>query len=389
MAGVVLALAACTAAPGIPQPNGLAATSPMGWSSWNHYGCNVTEADVKAAADALVRDGLREAGYRYVDLDDCWQAPARDADGRLQADPTRFPDGIRALADYVHARGLLFGLYATPGKRTCAEQFNDYPGELGSRGHETTDARTFAGWGVDLLKYDWCYADRDGADRRDAFIRMRDALDATGRPIVYSIHDVPETPMPDWRAPTANLWRTTRDITDSWASMISIARRTAKVSEAAGPGHWNDPDMLEVGNGGMTDTENRTHFSLWAQLAAPLILGNDLDAADPATLATIGNRDIIALDQDALGAPVRVIASDAGRLVLTRPLANGDRSVTLTNETSAALTMSVTIASIGLPTTSTYDVTDLWSGAKTVATDTITVMVESHATAMLRVAATH
>lgn len=213
LSALTVGITGCTNAPA-PEPASPSAalweTPPMGWNSWNNFGCSVTEADVKAAADAIVADGLLQIGYRYVNVDDCWQAPARDRKGRLSADPARFPSGIRALAQDVHARGLLFGIYATPGRFTCGELYNHYPGQLGSLGHEAADAQTFADWGVDYLKYDWCKADQDGVDRRTAFTNMRQALNQTGHPIALSIHDVPERPVPDWRPSVANLWRTTR-----------------------------------------------------------------------------------------------------------------------------------------------------------------------------------
>jgi alpha-galactosidase len=355
----------------------------MGWNSWNHFGCSVTAADVEAAADAIVRDGLRDIGYSYVNVDDCWQAPTRDAQGRLRADPTRFPDGMKALGEYIHARGLSFGIYATPGRLTCGELHNGYPGQLGSLGHEAVDAQTFASWGVDFLKYDWCNADHDGVSRQSGFTTMRQALDATARPIVFSIHDKPETPVVTWRASVANLWRTTPDIHDNWASMIGIANTNAALASSAGPGHWNDPDMLENGNGGMTTAEYRTQFSLWCEMAAPLLAGNDLSQAGAETLGTLGNAGAVAIDQDPLGRQAHILSSTSSHLVLAKDLANGSVAITLTNETTHPLDISAELSETSLGTEAHYDIVDVWSGtARSTATPLVS-RVDAHATVML------
>lgn len=391
---LVLALTACTQGPaatdtsGTASPptmpgTGLAASPPMGWNSWNHFGCSVTAADVRAAADALVSHGLRSLGYRYVNVDDCWQAPTRDAQGRLGADPQRFPGGMRALGDYIHARGLLFGIYATPGRLSCGELYNDYPGQLGSLGHEALDAQTFASWGVDYLKYDWCNADHDGVSRRAGFTRMRQALDATARPIVFSIHDKPETPVAPWRASVANLWRTTPDIHDRWASMIRIANTNAVLSLSAGPGHWNDPDMLEIGNGGMTAVEYRTQFSLWCEMAAPLLAGNDLGRADAETLGILGNARAVAVNQDPLGRQAEILARTSRQLVLAKDLMNGSVAITLTNETDRPMTMSAELSATSLGIQSRYNIVDVWTGDGSSTASPLVRLVEAHATVMV------
>jgi len=357
----------------------------MGWNSWNHFGCSVTEEDVKSAARALVDDGLLAAGYRYVNLDDCWQASHRTSTGELTADPVRFPHGIAALSAYVHGLGLKFGLYATPGRSTCGNLYNDYPGRLGSLGHEQTDARTFARWKVDYLKYDWCKADRDGVRAQHAFTLMRRALDDTGRAIVFSIHAVPEVPVSSWRAGTADLWRTTRDIKDDWASMISIAHANLPLARFAGPGHWNDPDMLEVGNGGMTETEYRTHFSLWCMMAAPLLLGNDLGHMDPAALRLVGNRAAIAVDQDPLGSQGHVVEQNRSHSVIVKALADGDVALSITNESASAQTVSLAPGELGLPKIPTR-IMDLWTGRSSSWTSgPLTVTVKPHDTVMYRI----
>ena len=390
---LLLGLAACVpggapmpptvASPATMATNGLAETPPMGWNSWNHFGCTVTAADVEAAADAIVRDGLRAVGYRYVNVDDCWQAATRDARGRLRADPTRFPDGMKALGDYIHARGLSFGIYATPGRLTCGELYNDYPGHLGSLGYEALDAKTFASWGVDYLKYDWCNADHDGVTRQAGFTTMRQALDASGRPIVFSIHDKPETPVVSWRAPVANLWRTTRDIHDNWESMIGIANTNAALAAGAGPGHWNDPDMLEIGNGGMTTAEYRTQFSLWCEMAAPLLAGNDLGRADAETLGILGNARAIAIDQDPLGRQARILSASSGRLVLARDLSDGSVAITMTNETAQPIDISAELSVTSLGAQARYGITDVWTGTTSGTATPLVSRVAAHSTVMV------
>lgn len=363
----------------------LAKTPPMGWNSWNAYGCDINESKVKAAADAIVDGGYKDAGYEYVNIDDCWQAPNRDANGRLVPDPKKFPDGIKGVANYVHSKGLKLGLYATPGSRTCANIYNGYSGRLGSMGHVEQDARTFASWGVDYLKYDWCRADEDGLKPRPAFTEMRDALKATGRPIVYSIHREPELPMDAWRPNVANLWRTTPDIRDNWASLKSIIDHNAPLAKYARPGAWNDPDMLEVGNGGMADTEYRTHFSLWAEMAAPLLIGTDLQKADPETKRILTNKDVIAVDQDRLGIQGRVIADHDGTKVFDKPLARGDHAVALYNGADTAVSIETTAAELGIRRHRVYRLKNLWSGERTVTTGTIRADVPVHGTVLYRV----
>ncbi|GAB3610504.1 hypothetical protein GCM10027414_26300 [Humibacter ginsengiterrae] len=376
------ALTACSPASVAPD----VATPPMGWNSWNHFGCSVTEADVKAAADAIVADGLRSAGYRYVNVDDCWQAPTRGREGALRADPKRFPDGIAALAAYVHSKGLRFGIYASPGAQTCAERYQGYPGRLGSLGHEQQDADTFADWGVDYLKYDWCAADREGVGHEQAFARMRAALNATGRSIVLSIHDKPEQPVPAWRHWVSDLSRTTPDIQDSWASVVSIVRSTLKVSHLAGPGFWNDPDMLEVDNGGMSADEQRSHFELWAQLSAPLLIGCDLRTASPSALRILGSRGVIRVDQDRLGAAPTVIRSSPSELVLLKRLADGSSSLTITNLASHPQRLKVTAESLGIG--ADFTARDLWTTTKvtmgrgSTGAEQVSARLASHATAM-------
>ncbi|MBG6137660.1 NPCBM/NEW2 domain-containing protein [Longispora fulva] len=383
--------AALVAAAGIAVPaqpaaaleNGLARTPPMGFNNWNTTHCTATfnEAMVKGVADTFVSAGLRDAGYRYVNIDDCWAEKTRDAAGNLVPQHTRFPHGIKAVADYVHAKGLKFGLYTSAGTKTC----NGADGFPGGLDHEQQDANLFASWGVDYLKYDNC--NNQGVDAQVRYKRMRDALQATGRPIAYSICEWgrSDPKVWTWGEPVGNLWRTTGDISDTWSSMIGKAHANDDLARYAGPGHWNDPDMLEVGNGGMTDTEYRTHFSLWAVMAAPLLIGSDIRTASAATLAILTNTDVIAVDQDVLGAQATVVSSSAGLVVYSKPLANGDRAVALLNETGASATVSTTAAAVGLGGASSYTLKDLWSKASRGTTGTISATVPSHGTVLYRV----
>jgi len=271
--------------------NGLGATPPMGWNSWNHFGCSVTEALVRETAAALVESGLANEGYNYVNLDDCWQL-TRGADGNIQADPAAFPSGMGALAEYIHGLGLKFGLYSDAGLATCG-------GRPGSLGFEVQDARQYAEWGVDYLKYDNCSDNHTKPEIR--YPVMRDALNSTGRPIFFSMCEWGVDQPATWAADVANSWRTTADIADSWDSVTLIADENEPLWRAAGPGGWNDPDMLEIGNGLMTFEENKAHFSLWALMKAPLLLGCDVPNLSDETRAILLNQEVIAVNQDPLG----------------------------------------------------------------------------------------
>jgi alpha-galactosidase len=359
----VLATGACGAAAAAEpageahSPNGLALTPPMGWNSWNRFGCDIDEAKIRQAADAMVASGMKDAGYQYVVIDDCWHGQ-RDANGNIQPDPARFPSGIKALADYVHARGLKFGIYSDAGRKTCA-------GRPGSRGYEYQDARQYAAWGVDYLKYDWCNTDSE--DARAAYATMSDALRASGRPIVFSICEWGRSKPWLWAPGVGNLWRTTGDIYDAWegkrdyaSGVMTLLDLQVGLESFAGPGHWNDPDMLEVGNGGMTDGEYRAHFSLWAVLAAPLMAGNDLSAMKPEIREILTNREVIAVDQDALGVQARRVSKDGDLEVWARPLADGGRAVVLLNRGKAPAKIAVNWEALGYPPHLSAAVRDLW-----------------------------
>src|SRR6185312_7172725 len=294
-AAAVLLLAAARTNP--PHDNGLARTPPMGWNSWNHFGCNVSALLIRDVADAMAANGMRDAGYQYITIDDCWQV-ARDAKGVIVADSARFPGGMKPLADYVHSKGLKFGIYTDAGRFTCQHR-------PGSYGYEDIDAKTYASWGVDYVKIDWCNA--EGIDAPTQYAKLRDALLHSGRPIVFSICEWGSNRPWEWAPAVGNLWRTTGDIQDRWNSVLTIVTLSSQYWHAAKPGAWNDPDMLEVGNGGMTRDEYRAHFSLWAMMAAPLMAGNDVRTMlDSTRLAAstrdiLLNRDVIAVDQDSLG----------------------------------------------------------------------------------------
>ncbi|WP_225847565.1 NPCBM/NEW2 domain-containing protein [Streptomyces sp. HPF1205] len=379
---VAAVTAAVATAPGAAAvDNGLALTPPMGFNDWNAFGCNVSEQLIKDTADYFVSSGLKDAGYTYVNIDDCWMTHTRDASGRLVPDPVKFPDGIKGTADYVHAKGLKLGIYEDAGTATCA----GYPGSLG---HEAVDAQTFADWGVDYLKYDNCNNKSDGtrADFVNRYTAMGDALKATGRPIVYSICEWGQVQPWEWAGDIGNLWRTTGDISDNWGSLKSITDANLPLAAYAEPGAWNDPDMLEVGNGGMTDTEYRTHFSLWSMMNAPLLIGTDLRKATPATLQILLNKDVIALDQDPLGKQATVLSSSGGAQVIVKQLAGGDRAVALFNESDRPQHISTTAAAAGLPASDNgYLVRDLWQHRDFQSAGTLAATVPAHGTVLLRV----
>jgi alpha-galactosidase len=387
---------------GLRQPaasaleNGVARTPPMGWNSWNSFGCNINETLIRQTADAIVASGMREAGYQYVVVDDCWFNPNRDSAGNLQGDPGRFPSGMKALGDYLHGKGLKFGLYQVPVDKTCAQYFNSYPGATGSQGHEVQDARQFAAWGVDFLKYDWCSPNGTIDQQVATFAKMRDALAATGRPIVYSINPnsihAKTGPQRDW-GDVANMWRTTEDITNAWDTgqtngypmgIQNIINVTVPLAGYARPGAFNDPDMMEVGRGGMTDTEMRSHFAMWAVLASPLIAGNDVRSMNSATQSILTNRNLIAINQDSLGRQAAQVSFDGTRRVLAKPLANGDVAVALFNQGSSTTTISTTAAAIG-KSGSSFTLLDAWTNATSTTSGTISASVPAHGTVVYRV----
>jgi alpha-galactosidase len=384
LAAIPLIAFTVSAPPAQALNNQLALTPQMGFNDWNAYGCNVSESLIKSTALAMHNNGMQAAGYQYVNIDDCWLLNNRDSSGHLVPDPGKFPDGISGTAAYVHSLGLKLGIYEDAGTKTCA----GYPGSLG---HETTDANSFASWGVDYLKYDNCYADGvnqsggGGPSAQSRYTAMRDALAATGRPILYSLCSWGRDNVWTWGANIGNSWRTTGDINASWGSMLSIFHSNVNLASYAGPGGWNDPDMLEIGNG-MSATEDRSEFSLWAEMAAPLISGTNLTNASSQTLSILTNSRVIAVDQDSLGKQGTMVSSSGGLDVLAKPLANGDVSVALFNENSGTATISTTANAIGKTGASSYTLTDLWTGATSTTTSTISASVPGHGTVMFRVA---
>ncbi|GIJ43799.1 alpha-galactosidase [Virgisporangium aliadipatigenens] len=367
-------------APAAAIDNGLARTPPMGFNNWNSTHCRAefNEAMVKGIADIFVERGLKAAGYEYVNLDDCWALPQRNAQGDLVPDPARFPSGIKAVADYVHGKGLKFGIYTSAGTKTCNPL--GFPGGLD---HEDQDARLFASWGVDYLKYDNC--NNQGRPAIERYTRMRDAIARTGRPMILAICEWGESEPWRWAPAVGNLWRSTGDIEDNWGSVLNIIRRNSALAAYARPGAWNDPDMLEVGNGGMTDTEYRTHFALWAMMAAPLLIGTDLRRASQATFDILTNRDLIAVDQDPAGRQAYVVANGGGAWVFSRILSNGDRAVALFNENDTAQTIATTAARVGMNAAASYTVKDLWTGTSTTTTGALSATVPAHGTAVFRI----
>jgi len=299
----------------------LAKTPPMGWNSWNKFGCDVSEKLIMQVTDKMVSSGMQKAGYEFIVIDDCWQV-SRDENGEIVVDKDRFPNGMKYLADYIHSKGLKFGIYSCAGTKTCQ-------GRPGGRGHEYQDALTYAKWGVDYLKYDWCNTSTQ--DAKASYSTMRDALYTAGRPIVFSLCEWGTTKPWEWAKDVGHLWRTTGDIVDRWDAMLGIVDEEKDLAKYAGPGHWNDPDMLEVGNGGMTTEEYKTHLSMWCMLAAPLMAGNDLRNMSPETNEILTNREIIDLDQDTLGIQGFCYRNNAGYQIWIKELINNEKAACLLN----------------------------------------------------------
>ncbi len=365
----VLALASFAAVSVQAQPiNNLVKTPPMGWNSWNVFHENINEKQIKEIADVMVSSGMRDAGYIYLNLDDNWMAKKRDGNGNLTHDPDRFPSRMKALGAYIHSKGLKFGVYGDRGLRTCHHynNSNQFPGsESGSYMKEERDAKTFASWGVDYLKYDNCEP-ASGSNQQKDYERMRDALLNSGRDIVFSIC---AWGYQDWMPKTGNLWRTTGDIANAWkASATDWFRGVADIIEEnekhyanAGPGHWNDPDMLQVGNGKLTDNEARSQMTMWAIMAAPLLTGNDIRKMSASTKEIYMNADMIAVDQDSAGVPGHRIKNDNGKQVWIRPLGgegSGKMAVALYNSSESEQTIDLNFEDIGY--TGEVMVRDVW-----------------------------
>ena len=359
--------------------NGLAKTPPMGWNSWNKFAGRVDDATVRSIADAMASNGMKEAGYVYINIDDTWEGEQRDANGNITTNK-KFPD-MKALADYVHSKGLKLGIYSSPGPNTCA-------GYEGSYGHEEQDAKTYAAWGIDYLKYDWCGARNIYSEQemQAVYQKMGNALQASGRPIVYSLCQYGLNDVWKWGPDVGgNLWRTTGDIRDAWDSMEKIGFNQDQLAPYAAPGHWNDPDMLEIGNGGMSDTEYRTHMSLWSMLAAPLIAGNDLRDMTPAIHDILTNKEVIAIDQDVNGKQATRLSKSGDQEIWARQLSGGDYAVALFNRAKNAAEMTVKWSGVGIKGRP-VKVRDVWahSDVKTSGTG-YAATVPGHGTIFLRV----
>jgi alpha-galactosidase len=384
----VFALAAFIANPTLHAQD-LARTPPMGWNSWNYFGHKVDDKVIRQTADQLVASGMKDAGYIYVNIDDTWEGD-RDANGVLHTN-SKFPD-MRSLADYVHSKGLKIGIYSSPGSKTCG-------GFEGSLGHEEQDAQLFASWGIDYLKYDLCsfesdvmrkQAPNDKAEQarlmRSAYAKMGKALRATDRPIVYSLCQYGSDAVWEW-APSvgANLWRTTGDSAATWDRIHLLGFGQAGLEQYAGPGGWNDPDILEVGNGDLTIEENRLHFSLWAMLAAPLLAGNDLSNMKPEIKAILTNRDVIAIDQDSLGKQGTRVYTEGEMEVWARSLAGGALAVALFNtgdDRLATHPFHLNLAKLGLHGTQTGK--DLWTGKTISLSENQPIELHSHDVLLVR-----
>eukprot|EP01017_Pseudomicrothorax_dubius_P049350 TRINITY_DN9163_c0_g2_i1.p1 TRINITY_DN9163_c0_g2~~TRINITY_DN9163_c0_g2_i1.p1 ORF type:complete len:394 (+),score=79.03 TRINITY_DN9163_c0_g2_i1:67-1248(+) len=360
---------------GLALDNGLGKTPPMGWNSWNRFGCNINEDLIIQTVDALLSTGLAKAGYTYVNLDDCWQKD-RDRQGYILPDAKAFPHGMKYLANYIHLRGLKFGLYSDAGLFTCQKR----PGGLN---FEELDAQRYAEWEVDYLKYDNCFNTK--VPTKERYGKMRDALNKTGRPIYFSICEWGEAKPWKWGKEFGNSWRTTGDISDTWASMLSILDKQVNIASAGGPGGWNDPDMLEVGNGGMTTSEYEAHFALWALLKAPLLIGCDITKMSADTARILMNAEIIAVNQDPLGTPGRRVSKNGDLEVWAGPLTGNDVAVILFNRGRSSATMTADFKQVGFTDSDCAKVRDLYAGANLGSfTKSYATQVGSHGVKVLR-----
>ncbi|KAI3453235.1 hypothetical protein Pfo_009898 [Paulownia fortunei] len=332
--------------------NGLASTPPMGWNSWNHFNCMIDEKIIKETADALVSTGLAKLGYKFVNIDDCWAEISRDDKGYLVPKKSTFPSGMKALADYVHSKGLKLGIYSDAGYYTCSKKM---PGSLG---HEEHDAKTFASWGIDYLKYDNC--NTDGSKPTVRYPVMTRALMNAGRPIFFSLCEWGDMHPATWGFNVGNSWRTTNDISDTWESMISRADQNEVYAELARPGGWNDPDMLEVGNGGMTKDEYIVHFSIWAISKAPLLIGCDVRKTTKDIMEIIANKEVIAVNQDKLGVQAKKVRMEGDLEVWAGPLSDYRVAVVLLNRGPIRTAITAFWDDIGIPPSSYVIARDLW-----------------------------
>jgi alpha-galactosidase len=358
----------------------------MGWNDWYSFGCNVSASLIEQTAKAMVTSGMKAAGYQYVNIDDCWLDSQRAADGSLQADPAKFPGGIKPVADYVHSLGLKLGIYEDVGTETCAR----YPGTYG---HYQQDARTLASWDIDFIKMDWCnvpFGDFPGLSEQQVaeklYTEFGQALRATGRPILYSICEWDPSLRPwTWAPKIANMWRSNNDYGDSWSRVLGNLDQEAPLAGYAGPGHWNDPDILQIGRSGLTTSEDQAQFSMWSMLSAPLLAGNDLRSMTPAVRGILTNRAVIAVDQDPLGAEATRLSEQGNADVWVKRLANGDRAVMLLNRGNTPLNIATTAQAAGLPAAGAYQVRDLWTNGVTESAGRIAATVPPMSAVLLRI----
>ena len=375
------------ALPVMAESDNLVLTPPMGWNSWNVFHENINEKQIQEIADAMVSSGLKDAGYIYLNLDDNWMDTKRDANGNLQNNPNSFPSGMKAIADYVHDKGLKFGLYGDRGKRTCHHYNNNWESESGSYGREEQDAKKLAEWGVDYWKYDNC--DSDPSTQEEDYTRMSNALRNSGRDIVFSIC---MWEYKDWMPKIANLWRTTFDIGPEWIStswyrgVYEIIDANNKYWQIAKPGHWNDPDMLEVGNSGLTYEEQKSQMTMWSIMAAPIMISSDVRKMSNETKELYLNKDMIAINQDSLGVQGHRISDVNGKQVWTKPLQNGDVAVALLNNNSSTQTVECTFADIGVE--GEVDVRDAWQKKDLGPRTSVSVELPAHGSALLRLVVT-
>lgn len=395
----MLALAACALASSAHAQkfDGIAATPQMGWNSWNTFACDINEKLIRDTADAMVKNGLKDAGYEYVNIDDCWHGK-RDETGVIHPDPERFPSGMKALADYVHGKGLKLGIYSDVGATTCG-------GRPGSRGHEYQDAKTYAAWGIDYVKYDWC--DSKGLSAVGAYTTMRDAIRAAGRPMLFSMCEWGDNKPWEWARDVGHSWRTTSDIhlcfdcefseaSYSRLGVLQILDKQAGLRAFSGPGHWNDMDMLEVGRG-LTEDEDRSHFAAWSMLASPLILGNDVRNMSDATKRILTNKAVIAINQDKLGIQAWRFLQSGQLEYFAKPLANDEWAVMILNRSEQAMPVSYQWAKSRinddankrvLDTTKTvFDWTDAWTGKTGDTSKKLEARLAPHGTIVLRLKA--
>ena len=382
--GGAVALAFCgLTSQAFAHPDSLVLTPPLGWNSWNVFHENINEKQIQEIADAMVSSGLKDAGYIYLNLDDNWMDTKRDAQGNLQNNPKTFPSGMKAIADYVHKKGLKFGLYGDRGKRTCHHYNSNWQSESGSNGHEEQDAKKLAEWGVDYWKYDNC--DSDPRTQEKDYTAMSNALRNSGRDIVFSIC---MWEYKDWMPKIANLWRTTFDIGPEWIStswyrgVYEIIDANNKYWQIAKPGHWNDPDMLEVGNRGLSYEEQRSQMTMWSIMAAPIMISSDVRSMSNETKELYLNKDMIAINQDSLGVQGHRISDKNGKQVWTKPLKNGDLAVALLNNNNSTQTVECTFADIGVE--GEVEVRDAWQKKDLGPRSSVSIELPAHGSALLR-----